>query len=304
MLQSIELSVCLLSIVMHLIALSLLLKLRKTAIPNRTQRVLLIHLSVSETCFMLCQVVKIASISNTEFDHYISIIQMAGFDSMYYFAMIYLTADRFFEVYLNLRYPLYWNETLARNVLLVLWFVSAVMATVTFFLYHLNIYSYMDVCYLVLYPSLEIVFLVVATITYSYIIRTSWRFYRKTRRVCGLRDHPRPLDHANMPPTKPCSVQSVVVPKKQRSSGEHSFQRKLLLPTLLILTFVIFMVIPDMVYMFQHLSDSKKQQNKNFKSVIFTAYFIAFTLDAIIYIFLYPPVRKLFLRILFNMKWK
>lgn len=294
--QSIELIVCLVSITLHVVWLYLLYK---SSIPNRSQRILLINLSLSETCFMVCEVLKIAFKRYANIHHFVSIVQLTGFDSMYYFVMIYLTADRFFEMYLNLVYSLYWNGKRAQN-LLVLWVISAGLATVAFLLNYFELQKYVRLCYVVICPIMEVIFLVVAIVTYGYIIRTSWHLYRKNRKV---------LASCSSTTTTDCFTTSTGLSsadanhrggKKQPS--RRSFQRKLLLPSLLILTFVFFMFIPDVVLMFRYIRDLHGPSLDEWMSVVFTIYFLAFTADAVIYIFLFP-VRRLFLNIFLKKNW-
>ena len=42
--------------------------------------------------------------------HYIKTVRGYGFNTVYLLTMIYLTLDKMFDIYLNIKYHVYWNE--------------------------------------------------------------------------------------------------------------------------------------------------------------------------------------------------
>merc|ERR1711962_907674 len=85
--------------------------------------------------------------------------------------MMYLTLDRLFDILLNIKYPVFWNERRTVALILITWCLSLTCAVAACFVqYHTNTNVY-DVLDLYVYPSFGVVFIVIATITYLFIFR-------------------------------------------------------------------------------------------------------------------------------------
>ena len=59
---------------------------------------------------------------------YVKIAMFAGISIVYYLDMIYLTVDKFLEIMLNIKYPLYRNKTKAKYLLLLTWLLALAIA--------------------------------------------------------------------------------------------------------------------------------------------------------------------------------
>ena len=150
---------------------------------------------------------------------------------VYYFIMIYLTADRFFVVYLHLNYPLYWSKGKTRNLLVVTWVVFIILAIVLALLYKCLSIDYNRVFYIYTWPITEAVFLVVAFGRYGYVIQKVYKRNKSRIAYETLRQRSK-LNNTAAP--SPQQYQSIFK------------QPAFYVPTLLILTFVLLQVVPDL----------------------------------------------------------
>ena len=104
----IELVLMTVSIVLGAIAL-LILCYYKRKYQSEIQQSFLISLILIETCIGVLGIVgRVLQIFLMKNDS-IFIFQSTGLTFIYYIAMIMLTLDHFYQVYLNIKYPLFWN---------------------------------------------------------------------------------------------------------------------------------------------------------------------------------------------------
>lgn len=288
-LHIIELVVCVVSMSLHAVGLYLLCCLRGSPNLNGSQRIFLMNLSLAEFCVMFCELVKSVAmlIPSDAGRDFVSILQLAGFSLISYFAMIYLTIDRFFELYLNLKYPLYWNERRSRHLMTSMWVFSTSIALAICFLFQYCNVDYIRICYIYFYPTLEALFLVVALFTYGYVIKTSCRVISTRMKILPLQE---------VFDSKTVAVLKCKTDRRFEVFRHPTFY----IPTSLVVTFIIFLVIPDLLYLGNILT--KTYMSDQYEAAIFMTYFISFTCDAVIYIFLSPPVRCLFLKKFFRRK--
>lgn len=233
---------------------------------NKSQRVFLMNLSLSEIILCITAAAKRAFIlsHHPTVAHQMRITQMTGASMAYYLLMIFLTVDRFSEVHLNIRYPLYWSPQRARYCMAAVWTISVAFTTVfiiyqpspTWLSYYLHIYFY---------PVAEYLFCIVALFTYGYIYKVM-RCKRKINRVTSSSIH----SHK----------------RRKRLVGRIGF----FMPSLLILTFVLFVVIPEQTHFYYYLNDKPMTHTQD--DIFAVAFSLAFLTDAIIYIFLSTHVRK------------
>ena len=294
--KSLELTMCFFSMVVHAVGLYILHSLRGSLDINQTQRIFLFNLSLSEFMMMSCEPFKtiLEWTNHMVPHHYVAIIQLGGFSLMYYLSMIYLTIDRFFQMYLNITYPLYWSERKTRCLMAAMWVISFVLTVILWVFYQVEKIEYNDILYKYLFPICEGVFLIIAIVTYCYIIHTALRS-RQSRKKVNVISHIVPV-RSSIPQISQRTTKDV-----EKHRGRTFFKNSTFyVPTLLIITFIIFMILPDLVYMFSLYGAFSV--NRNGKAIIFLTYFFSFTVDAFIYIFLSPAVRRAFMK-KFPCKW-
>lgn len=196
---------------------------------------------------------------NNNIRTYVYTIQCTCFVISCFLILTVLTLDRFFEVYLNLKYPIYFTKGVVRICLAGCWaigFSLGMALCVARYLYGTNT---LDVIYRVLFPLFEIIFFTVAVMTYTYI-------YSKYRLL--LRN---PVGNRN----------------RSNAFGKPKF----FVPTLIIFTFFFFAIIPDQLHLFLfYIYDIG---SKLLLNIILTLYVIGFICDAVIYIFFQRTTRQI-----------
>ena len=147
-----------------------------------------------------------------------------GFVSVYFLVMIYMTLDKLFDIYLNIKYHLYWSEFRAKNLLLLTWLVTICSAVVACMGHHFTGFAVHEVLDLYVYPTFDVIFLVIAIITYTFIFHK----YKQSR----------------LPPVILSRRSSMVVCVKTWKVFKQS---RFYIPLLLTVTFIVFMVVPEFI---------------------------------------------------------
>ena len=291
---------------LHLISIYIIYKAKHTRLQSN-QRLYLIHLSISEflTCFVgiIKRVAKLYNEKHLAFQVHIAQAGIATF--VYYFVMIALTMDRFFEIYLNIRYPMLFTERLTHYVIGVIWFLSACF---TVFLYVTQTTSsdINDTVLLYFYPSFGILCVVVAILTYAYIIRKIYgKLYRNNNKVSNI-DTSAITNLSPVIARHRVAINNVTdrTTTSNAMEGGHLkiLQRQLYkkitkgiyFPILLILTFASFIVVPEIIYFYYGYF--KINMSETLRTVLTTSYFVAFTSDVIIYVLASKPIRETIFR--------
>ena len=260
---------------LHAAGASLLIYTYKHGRPG-SDNVYVINLALSEFFLNLLQAVRSSlELSSMDVENegtsiqvqkYIKIVTFTGISFVYYIDMIYLTLDRLLLIVLNIRYPIYWNETKTIWLLRITWLFGILLAILICLLTRYTHYIWEDTFYTYCYPALEILFLVTATFTYVFIFRA---FVRS-------RFNPTQSQGTNIP----------------RPSMFQIFRKsRFRISLLLMFTFLMFMVLPDLLYLIV------LRVNGRVSPVLDTychiSYALSDMLDAVLYIFMEPRVRTL-----------
>ena len=254
----------LLNILFHGSGIYILVRLKNSGI-SYSQRILITTLSVSEILFGVNKL-----ISYLIFDRYyqhdfikkiFEMFSLTTVSFLYFSAMILITLDRLLEFHLNLKYHLYWSGKKT------IWSIGVcIVISVIVFIVFLSLFiainlDFKRVLYIYFYPVFELFFTVLAFGTYTYIFIV----YRQKKQK------PTPnLKHTD-------------VNKKLKPIF------KIYVPFLIMITFVLFLVVPDTVYFISYFSDCADELVNN---ALMLLYRIGFLLDALIYIFCSKPVRR------------
>lgn len=190
---------------------------------------------------------------------YVYTVQCTCFVISCFLILTVLTLDRFFEVYLNLKYPIYFTKNVVRCCLAGCWCIGFSLGTTLCIVRYVYGINTLDVIYRVLFPLFEIIFFACAVMTYAYI-------YSKYRLLLH-----NPVGNNN---------------------GSEAFGKpKFFVPTLIIFTFFLFAIIPDQLHLF--LFYIYKIGSDLVLSIILTLYVIGFICDAVIYIFFQRTTREI-----------
>ena len=256
----------LLCLLAHSIGLFLLSKVPEGVV-NETQRIFIFNLSLAELLIAVFGFIKdITTLFDYEiinYVHHISCILLLSWISIvYYQVMFYLTMDRFFQVYLNLKYPVYWTKHRTKKLILFIWFFATSFYVTITYLYFMKNLRYAKLLHGYLYPTLNISFLTFAVIIYGYIGCT---FKKRRHQVVPLQVK-----------DKHCLL------LKRRRSG-------FFLPFLLVISFLTLIVIPDLSLFISSRQNISVEHHM--KTAIDIGYQAAFVIDAILYVYILKPVR-------------
>ena len=221
---------------LHITGLVLLSKEQKTNI-NGNQRYLIIALSITELASVVSSAIheSIFCTSGTRAD----IIGLCAFlysiivnGTAYYFIMFAITLDRFLELRLNIKYPLYWNKNRTKKTLILVCCilnVTWVVLLCIIFSYQqpglmVNIHGKIFQIYLTcLVPVVDTVFVIFATIVYSYIF---FKLHKKRK-----------------------AEQTLIKQVRRNEADINIIQvKRHRVPFWIILTFILFWIVPNILY--------------------------------------------------------
>jgi len=275
--SSVDIALGYILFVLHSIAISLhllgIFLLSQQIKKDRSHQVpIMLNLSIAEifmSVFDVAYNIMIVNGVDENISIYVYTVQCTCFVVSCFLILTLLTLDRFFEVYLNITYPVFFTRRVVYMCLLSCWLIGFSLGILLCSLRYAIGIDTLDVVFKVLFPGFEIIFFSSAVITYSYI-------YSKFRKLS--RD-----------------------PIRNASSSQSLKKRKFFVPTLIIFTFFWFAIIPDQLHLF--LFYIYGIGSTTFLNAILLLYVIGFICDAVIYIFFqkttYKILRK-FLRRIFS----
>lgn len=241
---------------------------------------------------------------------FIFTLSSGGFFVAYILIMTLLTIDRFLEVYLNIRYPTIWSKWKTKVCLLTCYLI-AVTIVVCLLLACRDSHQVLGVLTTYIWPICHGVFIVTASVTYGYVlvkiranrkrlaIHTSSLKRQGTSRDSEFTTSVVLHDMSTSPPpiAPTTSQQNTQRRQSTRSSRLRNpsiaiikVLRGFYVPTLFIVTFLIFLVIPDMVYLGYFLAHCSPPEW--IYHVAAVLYALAPISDALIYTFAFRPVRQ------------
>ena len=283
-----EFFVSLITICTHCLGIYLLVKC-KHSFPNSSQLIFLINLSLSEMSIVIMRTLSIITslIVNDEavkieMSFWFHTIIALSLSLPYYFIMIFMALDRFFEVFLNIRYPLYWSPRSTKWLLGMLWILTLLLVFVVGFQPTLDEPTLAIFCFMYFYPVMDTIVILVSLFVYTYI------FIKIRKKRVGL--------------TEPSTKNTTKVAQFSNDGNIRvTLSRKksstFFVPFMIILTFFLLVAVPDLVGLLKYLIDSSIYQDSQ-ATYLFIFYFLGLTSDAIIYILLYKKLRKRLLKIL------
>ncbi|XP_057291881.1 uncharacterized protein LOC130614470 [Hydractinia symbiolongicarpus] len=252
---------------------------------SKCQKIFLLHLAFSEivltgtnTALHLLFSVK-----------YFQITLLLHFNATlpYYLIMIFLTVDRFFQIYLHLTYPLYWSSKHTKFLLGCVWMVTLAILIVSVSCH--IIFDGIDSLILRIYfsyvfPILDFIFLLVAFPTYMYIIHSIKMSRKKTNSMFLVQIARNKVDNDSNNNRGGEVINKVRFADTRPKKATSDTNAPLLLPTLLITTFLIFIVIPDIMHFLLSRDIIRDDDTLIFTCAIL--YSVGWTTDAFIYVFL------------------
>ena len=249
----------------HIMALRVLINKKQKRLKGN-QKMLLITLSVAELTYavinigmVLCSLQKFINLT----DAFFTLNFVSGF-WMYWVIMTLITLDRFLEIYLNIKYSILCSSKKTKTVLIIALVISFLLLVPAFQVKKETLVSF---GILFLYPILESFFIILASVTYLYIFKQVLRHRKRTMKVQKqLRRNNRVIN---------------------RMHFGNRF--KVFVPSLIIITFIFFMFVPNTISLFIHKGFVKPEV----QDIVFILIPIGLVADPVIYIFNLKGIRRL-----------
>ena len=252
-------------ILTHIMALRVLINKKQKRLKGN-QKMLLITLSVAELTYavinigmVLCSLQKFINLT----DAFFTLNFVSGF-WMYWVIMTLITLDRFLEIYLNIKYSILCSSKKTKTVLIIALVISFLLLVPAFQVKKETLISF---GILFCYPILESFFIILASVTYLYIFKQVLRHRKRTMKVQKqLRRNNRVIN---------------------RMHFGNRF--KVFVPSLIIITFIFFMFVPNTISLFIHKGFVKPEV----QDIVFILIPIGLVADPVIYIFNLDGIRRL-----------
>ena len=274
-------------VVIHLLALTALFKLKVNNL-NGNQKYLLASLCITELTLGV-NLILISSFSIIHTDHkniITNILHISFYFPSYltYFSiMILITIDRLLEFRLNIKYSLHWFPKKVKVILVVVisiyMNIFICMAIIRFYKLVDDYYQKYLMNYVI--PIFSGFFLVLASCTY-------YQIYKKIKENRKTNDR---IKHV-------CEVHNSY--KQIGSTQKKRFQ--IFLPGLLIATFILFSIVPNLLWVVYVLCF--KGESEALKMIITISFPIGWLVDPVIYIFCLKRIRMRMKRAFIRFSYK
>ena len=291
-----------------------LLKSKESPTFTEIQRFYFIQISIVDCCYAVVYLVKeiLTFFSYPGIEKHLGILHFLTGVLLYvtYIGlMTLLTVDRFFAVYLHLRYHLFWTLYRAK----VAFGCLIIFATMFIPLFMIEKVRTEGAWFpvLMLWPTMETIFMIVAVITYTYLFKK----LRASRHIVIFRRSPQqPQQHHQQQPQPQQQQQQAQQPQPQQPEQHHQQQqqpqqkanrrgtikknnglvtRGFFTPTLLVANFTVVFLIPDQVFFWYFVLGIERDETSlgHFLSHNLI-YSLGFVSDAFIYILTKKEVRR------------
>lgn len=242
-------------IITHIAELVLLITTKEKKI-SKGQKYLLVSLCLTEMVYVITDnVYKILDLLKLEtIAHNFWLITAGPIFFMYMFIMIFITIDRFLVFYLNIKYALYCSDNSMKIILAELACIC-VISYIPLRARGINHDELGKTLAYYIYPPFEVIFILILLLTYGYIFGQ----YKKSVRGNSYR---------------------------RNILSRNRFKIKV--PTLIILTYVICTIVPNVIRLLYFLAAIKIYDIK----ILHILTPLGFLTDSAIYIYSIKTVRK------------
>ena len=264
-------------ILLHIAGIYLLICHFKTNDAN-IQQLYIVHLSITELLFsilwLFIYITKCIDIQDgvpkmaIQATHYVMIIAHALLASVFYCAIYFITIDRLIACWLPTKYLACWDTTKAKKLLIGMWIIGIILLSLILLLHKLTGIEIERTLHIYLFTPLNIFFVILACFVYAFI------FYR-------YKESQKRRTRVSKNSTGFCLKISTI--KIFHKSRFH-------ISVLVILTFIFFIAIPDVSYVFVIVIRNKTSDI--FLAFCAISYTISNIFNVIVYIFFQPKIRK------------
>ena len=248
----------------------------------RPQHVFLLGLSTSELTMNVLEatrmITKILPNAVTTFGKYIKMINFSGTWLVVYLMMVYITIDRLLLISMKVRYNKVLSRQRAISVFSVTWVAGGIFAFSTVMSHVFLDFDWKDAYFKYFFSVADTLFIILAVITYQYIL---WKLKRSDKRLAVVDREVASKDQDHLQLDKRGRTPRANTSRLWKFYGTTIF---------LVLTFIVFLIIPDLTYLFYGILAQKKS-DALFYACSLSYAFANFT-DVIIYLYMQPRVRK------------
>lgn len=206
---------------------------------------------------------------------YIGITYDCMFGVLYHLAMIFIVFDRFMDIFLSIQYPAYWSLKKTQYLLRATWAVAAIFAICACLVFRVCGSDITVKFSKYFTPIVDIIFVVISVGTYSFIFVK----FKQTRSS----------------PTQNVEHKGYESDSMRQNNYQSIFkifrQSKFFISVLLIVSFIIFIVVPDLLNAFMFVDDMHPPYELMVTFLLFNS--MSDLVDGYIYIFIQGYVRKL-----------
>ena len=254
---------------LHLLGLHLL---RLVKFKPTNQRIMIIHLAFAELCINLHQSVVHIFLMVDRCDinstcDYVDNFFYLLLGNANKLIMIYLIVDRLLDIYLHLRYPLYFSEQRVKNIILAVWLFCSLYSLTIIMLNRSNIgYRQMITLIVFLFTiTSDTIIVTSALITYIflYIKVRHFRAIDNSQRIAGL-----------------------------KSNITVSNKAKFLLPCLIIATYLAFNSTANVMFLCKYILMEGGRAKSLVSEILHWFWILGHLSDVLLYIFLQKDVKK------------
>ena len=256
----------------------------------KPQHIFLLGLSTSECVMNVLEGVRVTpgivhhnSVADdvTTFTKYLQMITFSGTWLVVYLMMVYITIDRLLLIAMRVQYHKIMSRRRAMFLLVSTWVAGGIFALATILSHQFLQFDWEDAYFKYFYSIVDFLFIILALITYQYIfaeLKLSHKRVTIDTRPTDTKDH----DHLQVDEIRRLTNSATNLPRLTLSRFYPSI--------LLVLTFVIFLIVPDLTYLFYGIVAQKKSDALFFACSL--SYAVANFTDVIIYLYMQPRVRK------------
>ena len=254
-------------ILINILALVLLTYSKKNNLRG-SQRILLIALCATELVYSATDLVGYVFYVMNMREGLIALLSSNSTSVTFFYVtiMILIPIDRYLEIHLNIKYDIHWSPNKTKIVLTVALAVCIVLFIPLYLVKLQKVYPLQKILVFYINPILQLIFIIVASFSYFYIIRQVLR-HRKNIRTLEQQLKRNNTAACNMP---------------------VSNRFKIILPSLIIITFILFMIGSNIIRILLSLNMISKV-GSYIAYIFIPAGFIA---DPVIYIFSLKSVKQ------------
>ena len=259
-----------LAIVLHIFGFNLVWKIKTNSLCSPSQKICLLTLSGTEIIYATSATSKriLIILHESEVIEKLEIWHAGGLNTFYIGVMILLTIDRFLAVFLNINYSVYWTETKTKISLACL-LLAALSVSLILIIAFDTFEERQQAMHYIVWPGCNFSFILIALATYIYMYRQISKNKRK---------------QATLTKSVRVSHQSENLRKSKDLKKGFYF------PTLLIVTFMMFWIFPDLTFLYYTKVGEKMP--KTMKNVMIMLYPLGLACDASLYVIFPWTIRK------------